>query len=82
MSKPSFRLQTSSNLCYPDFVCELTEGRYLVVEYRGFDRWSDDDSKGKHATGQVWEEKSDGNCLFVMPKGPDWNATPAKLSGK
>jgi hypothetical protein len=33
----------------------------------------------KRAIGQVWEEKSDGHCLFVMPKGPDWNAILAKL---
>ena len=75
----SFWLQTSTDRFYPDFVCELTDGRYLVVEYKGFDRWSDDDSKEKRAIGKVWEEKSDGNCLFVMPKGPDWNAILAKL---
>ncbi|MCL4529107.1 MAG: DEAD/DEAH box helicase family protein [Chloroflexi bacterium] len=75
----SFWLQTSSDRFYPDFVCELTDGRYLVVEYKGFDRWSDDDSKEKRAIGQVWEDKSDGQCLFVMPKGPDWNAILAKL---
>jgi type III restriction enzyme len=75
----SFWLQTSTDRFYPDFVCELTDGRYLVVEYKGFDRWSDDDSKEKRAIGQVWEEKSDGQCLFVMPKGPDWNAILAKL---
>jgi type III restriction enzyme len=75
----SFWLQTSTDRFYPDFVCELVNGRFLVVEYKGFDRWSDDDSKEKRAIGQVWEEKSDGNCFFVMPKGPDWNAILAKL---
>jgi type III restriction enzyme len=75
----SFWLQTSTDRFYPDFVCELVNGRFLVVEYKGFDRWSDDDSKEKRAIGQVWEEKSDGHCLFVMPKGPDWNAILAKL---
>jgi len=75
----SFWLQTSTDRFYPDFVCELTDGRFLVVEYKGFDRWSDDDSKEKRAVGQVWQEKSDGQCLFVMPQGPDWNAILAKL---
>jgi type III restriction enzyme len=75
----SFWLQTSTDRFYPDFVCELVDGRFLVVEYKGFDRWSDDDSKDKRAVGQVWEEKSDGQCLFVMPKGPDWTAILAKL---
>jgi len=76
----SFWLQTSTDRFYPDFVCELVDGRFLVVEYKGFDRWSDDDSKEKRAIGQVWEDKSDGQCLFVMPKGPDWNAILAKLA--
>jgi type III restriction enzyme len=76
----SFWLQTSTDRFYPDFVCELTDGRFLVVEYKGFDRWSDDDSKEKRNIGKVWEEKSDGQCLFVMPQGPDWNAILAKLA--
>lgn len=77
--KHSFWLQTSTDRFYPDFVCELVDGRFLVVEYKGFDRWSDDDSKEKRAIGQVWEEKSGGQCLFIMPKGPDWNSILAKL---
>ena len=75
----SFWLQTSTDRFYPDFVCELVDGRYIVVEYKGFDRWSDDDSKEKRAIGQVREEKSDEQCMFIMPKGPDWNAILAKL---
>jgi type III restriction enzyme len=31
----SFWLQTSTDRFYPDFVCKLKEGRYLVVEYKG-----------------------------------------------
>jgi type III restriction enzyme len=75
----SFWLQTSTDRFYPDFVCELTDGHFLVVEYKGFDRWSDDDSKEKRNVGKVWEEKSNGQCLFIMPQGPDWNAILAKL---
>ena len=75
----SFWLQTSTDRFYPDFVCKLTDGRFLVVEYKGFDRWSDDDSKEKRTIGNKWEELSDGRCLFIMPKGPDWNAILAKL---
>jgi len=75
----SFWLQTSTDRFYPDFVSELTDGRFLVVEYKGFDRWSDDDSKEKRTIGKKWEELSDGRCLFIMPQGPDWNAILAKL---
>jgi hypothetical protein len=27
----------------------------------------------------IWEEKNGGQCLFVMPQGPDWNAILAKI---
>ena len=68
----SFWRQTSTDKFYPDFVAELADGRYLVVEYKGADRWSDDDSKEKRALGVLWAERSGGRCLFVMPKGRDF----------
>jgi type III restriction enzyme len=70
--KFSFWLQTSTDKFYPDFVCKLIDGRYLVVEYKGADRWSNDDSKEKRRLGELWALKSEGRCLFVMPKGKDW----------
>jgi type III restriction enzyme len=76
---PAFWLQTSTDRFYPDFVCKLTDGRYLVVEYKGADRWSDDDSREKRTLGELWEERSGGRCLFVMPKGKDFSAIRAKV---
>jgi type III restriction enzyme len=49
----------------------------MVVEYKGADRWSDDDSREKRKVGELWAERSHGRCLFVMPKGKDWNAIQA-----
>lgn len=69
--KFSFWLQTSTDKFYPDFVCKLKDGRFLAVEYKGGDRWSDDDSKEKRALGELWAKRSGGSCLFVMPKGKD-----------
>ena len=68
----AFWLQTSSDKFYPDFVCKLKDGRFLVVEYKGADRWSNDDSKEKRNLGNLWAERSDGLCLFAMPKGKDF----------
>jgi len=34
-------------------VAELTDGRILVVEYKGEDRWSNDDSRQKRAVGEL-----------------------------
>jgi type III restriction enzyme len=70
----TFSLQTSTDRFYPDFVAEIGEGKWLVVEYKGSDRWTDDDSREKRRLGELWAERSDGVCAFVMPKGPDMNA--------
>ncbi|NJD60913.1 MAG: hypothetical protein FIA98_16080 [Anaerolineae bacterium] len=69
----SFWLQTSTDRFYPDFVCLLNDGRYLVVEYKGEDRWSNEDSREKRIIGEVWAKRSDEKCLFVMTKGQEWN---------
>ena len=71
-SESSFRLQTSSDKFYPDFVALLTDGRYLVVEYKNETDWSNDDSKEKRTVGNLWADRSKGQCLFVMPKGKEW----------
>jgi len=63
----SFRLQTSTDWFYPDFVCSLTDDRTLVVEYKGKDRYSAEDADEKRAIGAVWASRSGGRCLFVMP---------------
>ena len=76
----SFWLPTSTDKFYPDFVVQLKDGRILVVEYKGADRWSDDDSKEKRLIGEVWEKRSNGRCLFIMPKGKDWKAIKQKIS--
>jgi type III restriction enzyme len=75
----SFWLQTSSDKFYPDFVAMLTDGRFLVVEYKGKDRWSNDDSREKRAVGELWAGRSNGTCLFVMPQGPNWEAIRATI---
>jgi len=73
----SFWLQTSTDRFYPDFVAQLDDGRILVVESKGEHLWSNDDSKEKRAVGELWADRSNGRCLFVMPKGRDWSAIRA-----
>jgi type III restriction enzyme len=70
----SFWLPTSTDRFYPDFVGRLQDGRILVVEYKGQDRWSNDDSKEKRLLGQLWAERSGGMGVFVMPNGKDFAA--------
>jgi type III restriction enzyme len=77
--RSAFWLQSSTDRFYPDFVALLKDGRILVVEYKGEDRWSNDDSKEKRAVGELWAEHSGGKCLFVMPKGKDRAAIAASV---
>jgi type III restriction enzyme len=67
----SFRLQTSTDWFYPDFVCQLNDGRALVVEYKGAHLW--EIAEEKRAVGAVWASRSEGRCLFVMPTGGDFS---------
>lgn len=70
----SFRLQTSTDWFYPDFVCQLADGRSLVVEYKGKDRYDNLDSEEKRAVGAVWASRSGGCCLFAMPTDRGFSA--------
>jgi len=65
----SFRLQTSTHWFYPDFLCQLMDGRVLIVEYKGEHLFAE--AEEKRAVGAVWESRSQGKCLFVMPEGKD-----------
>lgn len=72
----SFRLPTSTDYFYPDFVALLSDGRTLVVEYKGKPYETNDDSKEKINIGELWEAKSKGKGLFLFavkldPQGRD-----------
>ena len=66
-----FLAATSTDRFYPDFVAELNDGRVIVVEYKGKPYVTNDDSKEKRNLGELWEEKSKGNGLFLMAEKRD-----------
>lgn len=78
-SDSSFWLQTSTDRFYPDFIALLKDGRILVVEYKGGFMADHPDSIEKKVVGELWEERSKGRCLFVMPVNRDWQAIEAKV---
>ena len=63
--RSSFWLQLPSAKFYPDFIALLTDGRILVVEYKGRHLYAEADVKRK--IGEFWAEGSGGRCLFCMP---------------
>ena len=76
----SFWLQTSKGKFYPDFVCKLKDGRYLVVEYKGEHLYTD--AEEKRNIGDLWEMRSGGNCLFVMPTARNFELIRVKIMGR
>lgn len=68
----SFWLPTSSDYYYPDFVCELKDGRVMVVEYKGGDRLDGSDATEKARIGERWAATSkDRRCIFVQVSKAD-----------
>lgn len=57
---------TSTDRFYPDFVAEFDDGRLFALEYKGGDRYSNDDPKEKRDFGGVWAAASAGRCVFAM----------------
>ncbi len=62
----SFWLPTATDYFYPDFVCELTDGRRLVIEYKGEPYKTNDDSREKAQIGHQWQQSSEGRCIFLF----------------
>ena len=69
--KGPFWLRRATANFYPDFVCLLTDGRVLAVEYKGAHLVTADEAKEKALVGAVWAARSGGKCVFVMPAGKD-----------
>jgi hypothetical protein len=55
----------SSGYFYPDFVAELTDGRILVIEYKGEHLEDKQSEQEKRDIGRLWEERSGGRALFL-----------------
>lgn len=70
----SFRLLTSTDWFYPDFICQLEDGRILAVEYKGAHLYDGVDAEEKRTVGAIWASRSGGRCLFVMPTAGEYSA--------
>lgn len=77
----SFRLQTAKDWFYPDFLCQLSDGRVLAVEYKGKHLYDGVDAEEKRAVGQVWASRSGGRCLFEMPTEGDFSSILKLVQG-
>jgi type III restriction enzyme len=62
----SFKLPTSTDFFYPDFVAMLNDGRILITEYKGEYLAETPDTKEKNNIGAIWEKISKGKGLFLL----------------
>lgn len=54
---------------YPDFIIKTKSGKYIVVEYKGEDRLSNEDTSYKEELGQLWEKlNGEVNKFFLVGK--------------
>ena len=75
----SFWLQTATDKFYPDFLALLDDGRIVVVEYKGSFLSSSDDSKEKRLVGNLWADRSDGKCIFLMTENRELTKIDAAI---
>tara|TARA_B100000676_G_scaffold253910_1_gene259929 strand:- start:5148 stop:7769 length:2622 start_codon:yes stop_codon:yes gene_type:complete len=66
-----FWMPTSRQRTYPDFVARLKDGRLLVIEYKGADRFSADQEKEKRLVGELWAKGSGGKGIYLMAQKKD-----------
>jgi type III restriction enzyme len=62
----AFWLPISRGKFFPDFICELIDGRILAVEYKGEHLRTVPSEIEKDQVGRLWAAKSSGKCLFLM----------------
>jgi type III restriction enzyme len=78
LDRRGFWFQLSTDKFYPDFVAELTDGRYLAVEYKGKHLYTD--AEEKRTVGELWQELSEGKGIFVMPTERDYGSIRHAIS--
>lgn len=76
----SFFLQKGNGRFFPDFVCKLQDGRILVVEYKGADRYAA--AADDRLIGELWAELSGGTCAFVMVTDRAWPVLEGVIAPK
>jgi len=79
----SFRLPLAEGWTYPDFVAELDDGRFLIVEYKGAHLLNDPATKEKRLIGELWEKSMGEKGLYIMAvKDDDGRDVRAQISDK
>jgi type III restriction enzyme len=71
-SAGGFCLPLAPGRFFPDFLAELNDGRTAIIEYKGKNRAELTEEKHKRDVGNLWAERSGGQCVFVWVVERDW----------
>lgn len=75
----AFFLQKADGRFWPDFVCKLPNGKILVVEYKGGDRYSGKKASEDRLIGELWARQSEDRAEFVMATEKNWTMIDALI---
>ncbi|HIH31198.1 TPA: DEAD/DEAH box helicase family protein [Candidatus Woesearchaeota archaeon] len=63
---PFYLLGWQRNKFYPDFIAVTNKGNILVLEWKGEDRISNEDTEYKEKIGKIWEKLCGGKSFFFL----------------
>ncbi len=76
----AFSLPTSRYRFYPDFLCRMSNGHILIIEYKGADRYDQPEQVEKRLIGELWARRAGERFHFFMPKQRDFSSIRAALT--
>ncbi|MCL2305973.1 MAG: DEAD/DEAH box helicase family protein [Planctomycetaceae bacterium] len=71
-SAGGFSLPLSPGRFFPDFLAELNDGRIAMIEYKGGYLAELSTERFKMEIGNLWADRSNGQCVFVWVVDQDW----------
>ena len=78
-SQGGFWLPKSPGRFSPDFIVELKSGQTVIVEYKNSTLSADPEEQHKRTVGELWAERSEGQCRFAYVIDRDWATLAEKL---
>jgi type III restriction enzyme len=75
-----FCLPLSPGRFFPDFLAELKDGRIAIIEYKGGHRAELQVEQFKMDVGNLWADRSDGQCVFAWIVDKKWSVLDQSLT--
>ena len=63
---PFYLIGWQKNRFYPDFIALTNKGNILVLEWKGEDRISNEDTQYKEQVAEIWQQLGKGKLHFFL----------------